>query len=155
MQTLLLLDIDPAVLAELLGALTAKGQVLAIQAGQDAPAMAPTGGLDLAAIRTLLTLHGLTARQCDIVLLDVQGHSRTDIAELCGISPATVKKYWATIYARLGIDRRQTLRGWLLAHYRSISMPVLTADLPHTRSDTPDRENAVNPRLVGSPLQSA
>jgi DNA-binding NarL/FixJ family response regulator len=153
MQTLLLLDIDPAVLAELLGALTAKGAVLAIQAGQDAPVMAPTtGSFDPGAIRTLLTMHGLTARQCDIVLLDVQGHSRTDIAELCGISPATVKKYWATIYARLGIDRRQTLRGWLLAHYRSISMPVLAGDIPHTRLDTADRENAVNPRLPESPL---
>ena len=41
------------------------------------------------------------------------GHSRADIAEVCGVSPATVKKYWAAIYARLGVESRQMLRAWL------------------------------------------
>ena len=69
-----------------------------------------------ATIRTHLTARGLTPRQCDLVVLDVQGHSRADIAELCGVSPATVKKYWAAIYARLGVESRQMLRAWVRAH---------------------------------------
>jgi DNA-binding NarL/FixJ family response regulator len=81
---------------------------------------------DEATLRMLLTRHGLTPRQCDLVVLDMQGHSRADIAELCGVSPATVKKYWATIYNRLGVESRQMLRAWVLAQLaRAPVVPLL------------------------------
>ena len=114
MQTMLYLDIDPTTLAELLRALSVQGEVLAIRAGQEALAIGSAAGMtDEAAIRTHLTTRGLTPRQCDLVVLDLQGHSRTEIAELCGVSPATVKKYWAAIYARLGVESRPVLRAWI------------------------------------------
>ena len=47
MQTVLYLDIDPTVLADLLRALSVQGEVLAIHAGQDARA---TGAADSSAI---------------------------------------------------------------------------------------------------------
>ncbi len=116
MQTVLYLNIDPTVLADLLRALSMQGEVLAIRAGQDARAIGSAVGMaDEATIRTHLTACGLTPRQCDLVVLDLQGHSRTEIAELCGVSPATVKKYWAAIYARMGVESRQMLRSCILA----------------------------------------
>lgn len=116
MQTLLYLDVDPIVLADLLRALTIHGEVLAIRAGQDALAIgSPAGMPDEATIRTHLTARGLTPRQCDLIVLDLQGHSRTDIAEVCGVSPTTVKKYWLQIYRRLGVESRQMLRLWIKA----------------------------------------
>jgi DNA-binding NarL/FixJ family response regulator len=70
---------------------------------------------DEATIRAYLTARGLTPRQCDLVVLDLQGHSRTEIAEMCGVSPATVKKYWAAIYRRLHVESRPKLRAWIRA----------------------------------------
>ncbi len=126
MQTVLYLDIDPTVLADLLRALSVHGEVLAIRAGQDALAIgAATGMTDEAMIRTHLTAHGLTPRQCDLVVLDLQGHSRADIAELCGISTATVKKYWAVIYRHLGVESRPMLRGWVRAQLGDAPAPPL------------------------------
>jgi DNA-binding NarL/FixJ family response regulator len=116
MQTVLYLDIDPTTLAELLRALSVQGEVLAIHAGHNARASGSAAGMvDEAAIRTLLTAHGLTPRQCDVIVLDVQGHSRADIAAVCGVSPATVKKYWTAIYRRLGVESRPMLRAWVQA----------------------------------------
>jgi DNA-binding NarL/FixJ family response regulator len=116
MQTMLYLDIEPTVLAELLRALSVQGEVLAIRAGQDARTTGSAVGIaDEATIRILLTARGLTPRQCDLVVLDVQGHSRADIAAVCGVSPATVKKYWAAIYRRLGVASRPKLRAWIRA----------------------------------------
>jgi DNA-binding NarL/FixJ family response regulator len=125
MQTVLYLDIDPAVLADLLRALTMQGEVLAIRAGQDAsPIEVAAARGDEAILRTLLTAHGLTPRQCDLVVLDVQGRSRTDIAELCGVSAATVKKYWAQIYRRLAVESRPALRAWVVAQLGSTHRPA-------------------------------
>jgi DNA-binding NarL/FixJ family response regulator len=126
MQTVLYLDIDPTVLADLLHALTLQGEVLAIRAGQDALALGSAVGLvDETTIRAYLTTCGLTPRQCDLIVLDLQGHSRADIAELCGVSPATVKKYWAAIYARLGVESRPMLRAWLWAQLAIVPVPRL------------------------------
>ena len=126
MQTLVYLDIEPTVLADLLRAFALHGEVLAIRAGQDAAASWPAQNIaDETRIRTLLTAHGLTPRQCDVVVLDLQGRSRADIAEQCGVSPASVKKYWAAIYARLGVESRQMLRGWVLAELARESRPGL------------------------------
>src|SRR3954469_19609137 len=116
MQTMLYLDIDPTTLAELLRALSVQGKVLAIRAGQEAPSIGSAAGMrDEATIRAYLAARGLTPRQCDLVILDMQGHSRTEIAEMCGVSPATVKKYWAAIYRRLQVESRPKLRAWIQA----------------------------------------
>ena len=124
MQTMLYLDIEPTVLAELLRALSVQGEVLAIRAGQEALSIGAADGMrDEATIRAYLTARGLTPRQCDLVVLDVQGHSRTEIAEMCGVSPATVKKYWAAIYRRLQVESRPMLRAWLVAHLGSTPLP--------------------------------
>jgi DNA-binding NarL/FixJ family response regulator len=124
MQTLLYLNIEPTLLADLLRALTTHGEVLAIRAGQDVTPIGSAVALaDEATIRMYLTTLGLTPRLCDLVVLDLQGHSRADIAEICGVSPATVKKYWAAIYARLGVESRSALRLWVLAQLGGIATP--------------------------------
>jgi hypothetical protein len=94
MQMMRYLDIDPTVLADLLRALTVQGEVLAIRAGQEALAIGSVAGMAAeATIRTHLTARGLTPRQCDLVVLDLPGRSRAALAQLCGVSAATVKKY--------------------------------------------------------------
>jgi len=124
MQTMLYLDIEPTVLAELLRGLSVQGAVLAIRAGQDALPIGSAAGMsNEATIRAYLTTRGLTPRQCDLVVLDLQGHSRTEIAEMCGVSPATVKKYWAAIYRRLHIESRPMLRAWVRAHLDRARVP--------------------------------
>jgi len=126
MQTMLYLDIDPTVLADLLRALSVQGEVLAIRASQDALSIGSAAGMsDEATIRTHLTARGLTPRQCDVVVLDLQGHSRTEIAEMCGVSPATVKKYWAAIYRHLHIESRPMLRAWVQAQLARASAAPL------------------------------
>jgi DNA-binding NarL/FixJ family response regulator len=116
MQTILCLEIDPAILADLLRTLSIHGEVLAIRAGQDVSSMRDTTPIgDTATLRTLLTAYGLTPRQCDLVVLDMQGRSRADIAERYGVSASTVKKYWSAIYRRLGVASRPALRTWVLA----------------------------------------
>jgi len=110
MHVTLTLELDPTVLAQLLAVYQARGRRLAVSA----PSLP-----EAASIRTLLTSYGLTPRQCDLVLLDVQGYTRADIAAHCGISPATVKKYWNAIYATLGIQGRESLRAWVLAQWHS------------------------------------
>ena len=135
MQTLLFLEIDPTALAELLAFVKDRGQVLAVRTLRDTLAHAPVGGgLDLVAARALLAERGLTARQCDLVLLDVQGHSRSEIAERCELSPETVKKYWLAIYTRLGMRRRQALRAWINAQCgMAVELP------PHGRLPKPHK----------------
>jgi DNA-binding CsgD family transcriptional regulator len=131
MQVTLTLELDPALLGQLLTVYRARGRRRAIFA----PSLP-----EAASIRTLLTSYGLTPRQCDLVLLDVQGYTRADIAAHCDISPATVKKYWAAIYARLGIQRRQALRAWLLAQFHSLdvaSMQVHAVGVPNELPNYP------------------
>jgi DNA-binding CsgD family transcriptional regulator len=135
MQTLLILDIEPAVLAKLLQQLAVQGSVLAIRAGADLPGDPPAAPL-APPIRALLTGYGLTARQCDVVLLDLQGLTRTDIAIRCGITPLTVKKYWRSISTRLGLQRRQSIREWVLAQYTQSEGP-LPFELPDNFDDYP------------------
>jgi DNA-binding NarL/FixJ family response regulator len=124
MQTILYLEIDPTILADLLRTLSIHGEVLAIRAGQDALSVDTTAGMaDEATLRMQLIARGLTPRQCDLVILDVQGHSRAEIAEICGVSSATVKKYWASIYRHLHVKSRPMLRSWLVTQLGSTRVP--------------------------------
>ena len=125
MHVTLTLELDPALLAQLLAVCQTRGQRLAATA----PSLP-----EAASIRMLLTSYGLTPRQCDLVLLDMQGYTRTDIAAYCGINPATVKKYWNAIYATLGIQGREALRALVLAQLHSVdaaSMQVHAVGVPN------------------------
>jgi DNA-binding CsgD family transcriptional regulator len=129
MQVMLKLELDPTLLVQLIAVCQAHGQRLA----DSTPSLPEAAG-----IRTLLTGYGLTPRQCDLVLLDVQGYTRADIAAHCDINPATVKKYWTAIYARLGIQRRQALRAWVLAQVHSLEaagMQAQAVGTPHEPSN--------------------
>ena len=151
MQITLTLEFDEARLAELLAAYQAQGHPSRICV-HSAPAPNPCRPevLEDTTIRALLTQHGLTSRQCDLVLLDVEGYTRADIAARCGISPATVKKYWAAIYATLGIQRRQTLRAWLHAHVDIYGVTHSPVPLPDATDCPPN-----HPRLGDYVLREA
>jgi len=54
----------------------------------------------------------LTPRQRELVLLDLLGLRRSHIAELMGVTPATLTTYWKAIYERYdlhGADARAAL----------------------------------------------
>ena len=130
MQITLTLTIDPALVSTLLRALHSPEPPLTLELRGEAACAMPATHPHGLPIRALLTTHGLTARQCDVVLLDLQGLTRADIAARCGISPLTVKKYWVAIYAQLGIQRRQSIREWLLAQCGADRLLLEAADLP-------------------------
>jgi DNA-binding CsgD family transcriptional regulator len=49
---------------------------------------------------------GLTQRECDVLQLIASGQSNKELARALSISPNTVKTHVASIYAKLGVDRR-------------------------------------------------
>ncbi len=51
----------------------------------------------------------LTTRQREISLLVAEGHTNKDIADLLGLSPATVAAHLRTIFTKLGVRRRTAL----------------------------------------------
>jgi DNA-binding CsgD family transcriptional regulator len=131
MQVTLTLEVDPVLLAQLLIVCQARGHRLAVSEPSTP---------DASSIRTLLTSYGLTPRQCDVVLLDVQGYTRTDIATYCGISPESVKKYWNAIYAALRIRGRQAVRSWVLAQLHARDGASLKAQAVGVPNEPPLRD---------------
>ncbi|HEU4329295.1 MAG TPA: LuxR C-terminal-related transcriptional regulator [Roseiflexaceae bacterium] len=78
-----------------------------------------------------LRARGLSARQTELVLLDHQGFTRTEIVQRLGLSPRTVDWHWRTINARLGVANRAGLRALvrsILAAPSETSFPL--ADEP-------------------------
>lgn len=53
---------------------------------------------------------GLTNRETELAILAYRGYSNREIAEVCYISEATVKKHMTHIFEKLGIDRREELQ---------------------------------------------
>jgi DNA-binding CsgD family transcriptional regulator len=53
--------------------------------------------------------HGLTARELDVMLLLSRGHSLSHIADSLYLSENTVKKHRSSLYAKIGIHKRQEL----------------------------------------------
>jgi len=115
MQTTLVLELEPKTLADVLRDLAERGCQVAVHAATGAAETAiKPPAVDYDAVRTRLFLAGLTPRECDVVVLDLQGHSRADIAARCGVGPASVKKYWQAIYSKIGVQCRSALRAWAL-----------------------------------------
>ena len=48
----------------------------------------------------------LTRRECEILDLLASGQSNKELARTLGISPNTVKTHLASLFAKLGVDRR-------------------------------------------------
>lgn len=61
--------------------------------------------------RQALLLHrvGLTRRECDLCDLVAVGASNADIAQLLGLTTATVKSYLRRIFDKMGVDSRTAL----------------------------------------------
>lgn len=57
---------------------------------------------------------GLTARDCDLCDLVAVGASNADIAQMLGLTTATVKTYLRRIFDRMGVDSRTALAARLL-----------------------------------------
>jgi LuxR family maltose regulon positive regulatory protein len=62
----------------------------------------------------------LTPKQLEQAIMGADGKSHKDMAALRGVSPATIKKTYANIYARTGVNNRETLRT-LLTEQRLIA----------------------------------
>ncbi|MEY8334291.1 helix-turn-helix transcriptional regulator [Lachnospiraceae bacterium 47-T17] len=53
---------------------------------------------------------GLTNRETELAILAYRGYSNKEIAEMCYISEATVKKHMTHIFEKLGIEGREDLK---------------------------------------------
>lgn len=53
---------------------------------------------------------GLTNRETELAILAYRGYSNREIAEMCYISEATVKKHMTHIFEKLGVDGREELK---------------------------------------------
>jgi DNA-binding CsgD family transcriptional regulator len=51
-------------------------------------------------------VHGLTARECEILFWVGRGKSNAEIAMILEIKPATVGKHLEHIYPKLGVENR-------------------------------------------------
>ncbi len=60
-------------------------------------------------VDTLAQRHGLTARQCEILLLLAQGNTPRSIGRMLNVSPGTVKAHIQHIYKKLGIHSKEEL----------------------------------------------
>lgn len=131
MRALLLLDINPPALPNLLEELNEHQCTLLAYATQDTLSTKPLAPfLDETVLHTLLTVYGLTPRQRQLIVLDLYGHTRAEIATTCSLRPASIKKYWTRINAKLGVQSRQMLREWVMTQYATQAFTALPE--PHT-----------------------
>jgi len=71
------------------------------------------------ALKDAIEQSTLTPRQRELVLLDLLGLRRWQIAEVIGVTPATLTTYWKAIYERddlHGADARAVLQERLFRH---------------------------------------
>lgn len=59
----------------------------------------------------------LTEREWQVAVLVAEGRVNKEVAAELGLSPATVKGYLETIYAKLGIHGRVELAKWVVINH--------------------------------------
>ena len=68
-------------------------------------------------IRRLFRSLGVTERQAEVALWVARGKSNSEIAEIMGVAPQTVRQHTIRLFEQMGVEGRQ---GVLRAFYRSI-----------------------------------
>ena len=99
---------QPAAAGAAAGARDAAGTVAA-GAAVAQPVVEPSSQAGAASVSLLARCHGLTARELDVMLLLARGHSLSHIADSLYLSENTVKKHRSSLYAKIGIHKRQEL----------------------------------------------
>jgi len=82
-------------------------------------------------VKAALNQSALTNRQRELVLLDLMGLRRSQIAEMMHVTPATLTTYWKAIYQRYdlhGIDARAALHRRLFPQVTARSLLNLLSD---------------------------
>ena len=86
------------------------------EAGRTAVVMHPAAPHDVAPVVALS--YGLTPRECEVVMLCIQGRATKQIARELAISPYTVQDHLKSIFAKTGVVTRGELVGRIfLDHY--------------------------------------
>jgi two-component system nitrate/nitrite response regulator NarL len=108
--------------ADLLAALdrVARGEVVVMDAGRDAPA----GADDAGAADARQRIAGLRARERECLELIAGGASTEDMALAMGVTPATVRSHVRAVLAALDVHSRLGAASFALRH------GVVAADLP-------------------------
>lgn len=100
---------------------TRDGEWLVIRAGRDDSAQAsqrvvmtiePAQPPQI--VPLLAAAHGLTRRECQVLLLSLGGETRDEMARSLSISPYTVQDHLKSIFAKVGVNSRRGLVGHLV-----------------------------------------
>lgn len=78
-------------------------------------------------------LVGLSSRECEIFIAVVSGHPNRVIAEMTGLQAGTIKKYRASILAKLGLSETSEL----IELMRGLSQAELSAALKNAKNNNP------------------
>ncbi|CAM3017972.1 LuxR C-terminal-related transcriptional regulator [Prescottella defluvii] len=86
-------------------------------AGRVAVTLEPAGPSEIAPL--LAAVHGLTAREAEVLDHILAGETRVEVARQLFVSPYTVQDHLKSIYAKIGVGSRQELVAQLLAPCRT------------------------------------
>jgi DNA-binding CsgD family transcriptional regulator len=62
----------------------------------------------------------LTPRERELVRLEMTGMTYKEIADALGLAPNSVKRYFATLYKKLGISNREQLKQCFAGEEKSL-----------------------------------
>jgi DNA-binding CsgD family transcriptional regulator len=97
---------------------------------------------------------GLTKRELEVLNLVVRGHTTTQIAEHLFVSPNTVKKHLAHVFAKCGVRNRVELATWWTLRVRTplsqaATQPISSEASTPTRSPRAKRVKMAAALLAG------
>lgn len=78
-------------------------------------------------ISLMAAAYGLTARECQVLLLSLRGETRNEMARILHISPYTVQDHLKSIFAKAGVNSRRSLVGRLV---NTECLPRIASGLP-------------------------